>query len=246
MLQYVSGIFIPPSPPKPDNSLPDITLEPVFVNGFAGLESTQNVFFADGSNIVFSAATVGIVMNTQSRQQRFFGAIGQIDNTNAAYEKYHKTSIVSICHDRDSGLVATGSLGGSPEICVWKVEGLQPISKFYQGKGTKAVSIIKFLGKEHLVTVDRESRKSNNLNIWTVEGKKKVSARCPGSVYSVSVDGQSRRIAIASSKGAFLSEYDEGADLTIVCYNSEYSTSAAHCLGKPLFGRPDGTILYSS
>jgi len=84
------------------------------VNGFTCLESTQSLFFVDDSTILFSAATVGVVMNTSSRAQQFFGATEQIDNSNAAYERYHKTSIVSICYDKESGRVATGSLGGNP------------------------------------------------------------------------------------------------------------------------------------
>jgi len=32
--------------------------------------------------------------------------------------------------------------------------------------------------------------------------------------------------------------------LNLVCYDPEYSTSAAHCIGNPLFGRSDGTVFY--
>lgn len=211
VMQYLSGIFIPQPPPKQDPSLPAVQLEPIFINGFAGLESTQNVFFLNEHMILFAAATVGVVMDVATFSQKFFGATQEIDNSNAAYERYHKTSIVSICYNRDSKLVATGSLGGSPEICIWKADTLEPVSKFYQSRGTKAVSIVKFIGKDLVITVDRKSTKSNSLNIWSLDGKKKASSSCPGSVYSLSVDGLSGRIAIASSKGAYLTEYSDGS-----------------------------------
>lgn len=58
------------------NSLPDITLELEFVNAYNPLESIQNLFYVSENEIVFSSAVLGIVMNVETRKQRFYGVYG--------------------------------------------------------------------------------------------------------------------------------------------------------------------------
>ena len=78
-----------------------------------------------------------------------------------------------------------------------------PITKFYQGRGTKAVNIIKFIVKSNVITLGRNSKKTNNLNVWVLEGNNKATAKYPNQYTVCQLTG--RLIAIASSKRAYLS-----------------------------------------
>ena len=48
-----------------------------FVNGYNSLEGCQNLFYIDKDNIVFSSATLGIIMNTKTRKQNLYGVYGE-------------------------------------------------------------------------------------------------------------------------------------------------------------------------
>lgn len=148
--------------------------------------------------------------------------------------------IVCLAYDRQTGLVATGAVGINPEICVWMLDKMKPIAKYYQGKGTKIVSNIKFIGARNVLTVDRESEANNNITVWALDGKK-TTVKCPGTVYSVSTFGLA--FAAASSKGAFTGKYSDN-DLSITCIEEGEFSAVAHSNEDPIFGKPTGEMLF--
>lgn len=68
-----------------NKSLPPLKLTPTFINGFVCLESTQNVLYTAPDSILFAAATVGVTMNTTTREQKYFGWLTETDNSGSNY-----------------------------------------------------------------------------------------------------------------------------------------------------------------
>lgn len=145
-----------------------------------------------------------------------------------------------ICYDSETGLAATGALGANPEICVWAVDKMKPVAKFYQGKGTKAVSIIRFIGSRQVLTVSVESD-SSSISVWNLEGKR-TTVKCPGVVYNVSTCQQ--HFAVASSKGAYIGKYVDRDDLTLQCLESGQFSATAFRGDSAVFGKPNGELLF--
>jgi WD40 repeat protein len=82
-------------------------------------------------------------MNTETRKQKYYGVYGE-DTNDTSYDNYHRGPIMSLDYQKDKKLVATGSMGLNPEVCIWDAETLKLVTKFHQGKKTKAVGIVKF------------------------------------------------------------------------------------------------------
>lgn len=62
------------SAPSPANQEPAKNLKLEFVNGFTVEDSRQNIFWSHNKDeIIYPAAALGIVMNTNTLKQRFFG-----------------------------------------------------------------------------------------------------------------------------------------------------------------------------
>lgn len=83
-------------------------------------------------------------MNTRTRKQKFYGMHGEETKT-TSFDKFHRGTIFSLDYEPTKRWVATGSMCLNPEVCIWEVDTLNFVSKFKQGKKTKAVGLIKFL-----------------------------------------------------------------------------------------------------
>ncbi|CAF2961159.1 unnamed protein product [Rotaria sp. Silwood2] len=85
---------------QPDEGL---TLDYVF--GYRGYDCRDNVFCLKTGEIVYHVAALGIVLNTELNQQRFYNC--------------HTDDILCLAVSPDLTLVATGQIGRDPPIHVW-------------------------------------------------------------------------------------------------------------------------------
>ena len=70
------------------------------------------------------AAAVGIVLNTDSNTQKFFGA---------GYSKTadgHSDDITALAIAPDRNTIATGEVGKNPKICVWDSGTMQKLAEW--------------------------------------------------------------------------------------------------------------------
>eukprot|EP01013_Petalomonas_cantuscygni_P023165 TRINITY_DN44547_c0_g1_i1.p1 TRINITY_DN44547_c0_g1~~TRINITY_DN44547_c0_g1_i1.p1 ORF type:complete len:774 (+),score=199.39 TRINITY_DN44547_c0_g1_i1:122-2443(+) len=105
------GSMAPPSgwKPNPDNDqkpTEDLILEHVY--GYRARSCRNNLAMIDDQRIVFHAAAVGVVHNTQTNEQHFFMG--------------HDDDIVSLAYHPATRMVATGQQGKKPSIRVWCVD----------------------------------------------------------------------------------------------------------------------------
>ncbi|BFZ11617.1 hypothetical protein BsWGS_14656 [Bradybaena similaris] len=157
----------PPEPPKvqrPDpppatggkkmkiSKVTDLQLE--FIHGYRGFDARNNLFYVnDGAEIVFHAASAGIVQNLSSGTQSFY--------------LKHTDDIICLCinqHPKFKNVIATGQIGNVPCVHVWDAATKETLS-ILQGGHSKGVCSVTFscTGK-NLVTVGLEDE--HNLIVW--------------------------------------------------------------------------------
>ncbi|KAJ3369646.1 Echinoderm microtubule-associated protein-like 6 [Allomyces arbusculus] len=119
--------YTAPDPSTP----PSHTLRVRRVAGYRIHDARHNLFFTGPHTAVFPAAAVGVVQDLRSPSQRFCSA--------------HDDDVVALTFHRASGLVATGQVGVSPAVHVWRAaEPESPVASFAMPKGSKAVAAVAF------------------------------------------------------------------------------------------------------
>ena len=106
----------------PNNSAePDTKYVLDRVLGYKNSDSRMNVFFNSGSDIVFSAATLGIIQSIDKSRQTFFGG-GIVDDVakNVSDDtKDHTMEITAVAISSDRTKALTGQLGAAPVAFIW-------------------------------------------------------------------------------------------------------------------------------
>ncbi|CAF3520544.1 unnamed protein product [Rotaria sp. Silwood1] len=109
---------------QPDEGL---TLEYAF--GYRGYDCRDNVFSLKNGEIVYHVAALGIVLNTELNQQRFYNC--------------HTDDILCLTVSTDMKLVATGQIGRDPPIHVWDPVEMQT-SSILRGQHDRGICAIGF------------------------------------------------------------------------------------------------------
>jgi hypothetical protein len=121
---FVGQFEAPDSPPDYADAEPGINLTLEYIYGYRCFDTRQNIFWRNNTEIVYMAAAVGIVLDTEQNKQRFFGE---------GYSKTahgHSDDITALCIHPDRNLVATGEVGKNPKICVWNSTTMELVSEF--------------------------------------------------------------------------------------------------------------------
>jgi WD40 repeat protein len=117
-------------------------------------DSRKNIFWGQNNNeIIYCAAAIGIVMNVNTREQKYMGA-GLASITEG---HVHEIMSLGICQKRR--LCVTGSSGTFPEIIVWDTENMEVLERTKLTRNTRAISPIRFSkdGK-YLFCADRHNK----------------------------------------------------------------------------------------
>jgi WD40 repeat protein len=136
---WLGAIVQPTDVPKIDHKVPSQDLEINYVYGYRAIDSRNNIFYTSNpKEIVYMTAALGIVLNTETNTQRFFGG-GEKSKLQG-----HDDDITSLAIHPSRQYVATGQSGQDPLICVWAAEDCSLIAKFRLGKGTRACKSLGF------------------------------------------------------------------------------------------------------
>ncbi|KAJ3435503.1 echinoderm microtubule-associated protein-like elp-1 [Anaeramoeba flamelloides] len=135
-----------------------IHLELEHIYGYRGWEGRNNIKWISDTEIVYFAASVGIVLNIETNIQRFF--IG------------HTETITCIALHPEGDIVATGQLGNQSKIRVWKLSDCSEILN-YQVDHPKGVINLCFTpdGKK-LLTIGSDN--DHTMNLYDLETNKMV------------------------------------------------------------------------
>ncbi|CAF1543885.1 unnamed protein product, partial [Adineta ricciae] len=141
---------------------PDEGLALEYVFGYRGFDCRDNVFCLKSNEIVYHVAALGIVLNTEQNQQRFYN--------------YHTDDILCLAVSTDMSYVATGQNGRDPPIHVWDPIKMETIS-ILKGQHYRGVCAIGFSkdGKR-LATVGLDDYKTIVIWEWK-KGEKLASQR---------------------------------------------------------------------
>lgn len=85
------------------------------------------------------SASIGVVMNKNTKLQRFFGC-GESTET----KDCHNDDITAISVHPDRVTIATGQVGKNPLICLWNSETMKLIRSFKLGRDKRAVRTLAF------------------------------------------------------------------------------------------------------
>jgi len=134
------GAIVEPSTNvKIDKSVPSERLTMKYVYGYRALDSRNNIFYTDsGNEIAYMTAALGIVLNTKTNTQRFFGGVER------SQLQGHDDDITALAIHPSRKYVATGQVGKDPLICVWAANDCSLIAKFRLGKDTRACRCLGF------------------------------------------------------------------------------------------------------
>jgi len=102
---WVSALVDPTVIPKQNKAVPDMSLMLDYVYGYESQRMRNNVRYTSTGDIVYVVATLGVVLNANSRSQNIF--------------KFHTDAISSIACSQDGSIIATGQMGHNPSVAVW-------------------------------------------------------------------------------------------------------------------------------
>lgn len=121
---------------------PEVEYELEHVYGYRTSDCTQNLRYNANGEAVFMVAAVGVVMNTDTLAQRFYGGkeVSMEAKNEAAQSDFHRDDIISFDISTDRKLVVTGQVGKSPSVHVWDSESQEKLASFAltQDKGVSA------------------------------------------------------------------------------------------------------------
>ena len=110
---WLGQVVAPTNPVPQHTSIPDTSLRLEHVYGYKCQNMRNNVRYGLNGDIVYVAATVGVVVAPKSKAQRFFQG--------------HTEAISAYTTSADGSLVATGQLGVRPRVFVWSSESCQAL-----------------------------------------------------------------------------------------------------------------------
>lgn len=133
-----------------DRTAPDIQLQLDWVYGYRGHQCRSNLYYNSSKEIIYFVAGVGIVVDAQNRQQKFF--LG------------HDDDIISLALHPDCHHVATGQVGKAPYICIWESSNVKTVS-ILKDQHTHGIAALAFSKDgERLVSVGLDP--NNLIVVW--------------------------------------------------------------------------------
>ena len=129
---------------------PKNSLELAWCAGYRGHDCRDNVQFTSQGEVVFHSAALGIVLNRESGQQRFYNC--------------HTDDIISLTIHPSKDICATGQVDRDPAIHVWDIQEMKTISIF-QGVHERGVCALEFTNDgKRLLSVGLED--NHQVAVW--------------------------------------------------------------------------------
>jgi WD40 repeat protein len=149
---------------------PDAHFEIDHVYGFSG--GTACLYFGkDKDEIVFKAATIGVVQDLTTREQKFFGSSQKekMQKKQAENWKVHQDEIsgIHVCTGARN-IVATGEQGPMSTVHIWDTSTMKSIASFSLGAQAKGIAALG-LSPCHRYVACVDSSKDHQMTIYNVQ-----------------------------------------------------------------------------
>ncbi|EGR34536.1 hypothetical protein IMG5_007950 [Ichthyophthirius multifiliis] len=176
-----------------------------YVNGYRCENTRQNLYYTSMPNkIVYFSAAVGIILDTSTNNQEFFG-----DGLVTPNLQGHNDDIECLDISRDGDTVATGQRGQNPLIYIWSAKTKKVIHKIQQGRGSRLAKCIKFSpdGK-YLFSVDESN--DHCIHVYDVSSGQKLSMDKTGNetIMDIDTSGGSYACILARKSGCAFIDFN--------------------------------------
>ena len=101
-------------PSKSDRTPPEPTLELEYVHGYRSHDVRNNLRYTAEGTVVYHAAGVGVVLDKDTNEQRFF--------------RSHRDDIHCLAISPDGTMIATGEIGPKPRLCLWDCSSMEELA----------------------------------------------------------------------------------------------------------------------
>jgi len=171
---WLGALVAPTNMPHVDKSVPHQQLTMDYVYGYRAIDSRNNIFYTSNpKEIVYMTAALGVVLNTETNTQRFFGG-GERSKLQG-----HDDDITALAIHPSRKYVATGQVGKDPLICVWAASDCSLIAKFRLGKNTRGVKCLGFSNSgKYLAAVGDDN--DHTIVTWDWEEGHKIASAVGG------------------------------------------------------------------
>jgi WD40 repeat protein len=167
---WMGAIVAPSDGGKINKDAPSASLAIDYVYGYRAIDSRNNIFYTKESNeIAYMTAALGIVLNTETKEQKFFGG-GERSQSHG-----HDDDITALGIHPSREIVATGQVGKDPTICIWRTDDCSLISKFKAGKDSRAVKCIGFSNSGKYLAACADDN-DHTVSAWDWETGKKIAS----------------------------------------------------------------------
>ncbi|RYG68268.1 hypothetical protein EON64_05570, partial [archaeon] len=146
-------VIVPPSKAlSNDHSEPPDALVLEHVHGLTVDRSRQSLFYTPKHELAYFGGSLGVIMNQQTRLQRFYSA--------------HTATITAMALNPTHNVVATGDLSRAPSIHIWSLETLITL-KVLKGYHRRAISHLRFSSSgEFLLSVGQDAFHTIAIYLW--------------------------------------------------------------------------------
>lgn len=104
-----------------NKAVPDESYAIDYVYGYRSADSRQNVYFNKGGCATYMTACLGVILDTDSNTQKYFGG-GEVKDARRSKlnnEMGHNDDILGLAISPCRGMAATGQRGNMPSIFTW-------------------------------------------------------------------------------------------------------------------------------
>eukprot|EP00606_Chrysophyceae_sp_TOSAG23-5_P001243 GSChrysophyteH2.ASY1.ANO1.529.1 assembled CDS len=162
---WFESVVPPTNPPKHNANIPDMAVRLEYCYGYSSQGMRGNVRYTASGNVVFVAATMGVVMSRSNRAQSFF--------------QRHTDKITAFASTSDGSLAASGQMGHEPFVCVWDTVTCKTVATI-PGYTQNAISCLKFSNNSKLLAVVGLDE-DHTVSVWEWRNKSLVSRFQAGS-----------------------------------------------------------------
>jgi microtubule-associated protein-like 6 len=140
-----------------------------YVYGYRCEDSRMNAYFNASGDAVYMTAALGVVLNTKTNTQKFFGggSVEQKAKNVSDDMNSHTDDITSLTISSDRQWVATGQVGSSPAVFVWNAKTCQKKQRIKLTKGARGVDAIAISADgTHVAFTDRNDQ--HNVHLYEI------------------------------------------------------------------------------
>lgn len=216
VLPWIGQIAEPDHHNEPNPAKPDVTYDLEYVYGYRSADTRQNVKFNCNGEVVYMTAAVGVILDTGSNTQKFFGGkCAETSHKSKANDMdQHTDDILALAISNDRKTVVTGQVGQAPVLFTWDACTGEKKQRFKMAKGGRGVNAVAFSEDGSLIgCVDLHNE--HNVYVFNAESGAMVmkSAGDTNKIFDIAFSNQpgSKDFCTAGKKHFYMWNAESGA-----------------------------------